>query len=152
MKGKTYVTRQGLQELKTEYEELVNIKRSEIAAKIEKARSLGDLSENAAYHQVRREQSFVEGRIAELEQILKNAKIIKNQKNGVVGLGSKVKVKFDDAEEEFLIVGEAEANQHPGKISDTSPLGKALIGRKVGDEVEVDAPAGKIIYKIIEIK
>lgn len=152
MKEKAYVTPQGLQQLKEEYEELVKVKRPEVASKIEQARSLGDLSENAAYHQIRREQSFIEGRIAELEEILKNAEVIENREKGVVNLGSRVKVEFDGQKEELIIVGEVEANHCPDKISNTSPLGKALVGHEVGEVIVIEAPGGKLEYKIVGIE
>lgn len=145
------LTREGLEKLKKEYDDLTKVKRPEIVAKIQEARSLGDLSENAAYHQARREQSFVEGRIAELEELLKNAKIIENEENGIIQLGSVVKVKLDSEEQELTLVGEAEADVTAGRISHKSPIGEALLGKKVGDVAEVEAPIGKIKYTILYV-
>lgn len=147
-----YVTKSGLKKLKKEYDELTNIKRKEIVKKLTAARDLGDLSENSAWHQAREEQSFIEGRIEELEEMLRNAKVIdENDTNGVVALGSKVRVHIDGDEEEFHIVGAPEADPKQKKISHESPLGQALLGKKVGDMVEIEAPVGKIRYKILSI-
>lgn len=145
------LTREGLEKLKKEYDDLTKVKRPEIVAKIQEARSLGDLSENAAYHQARREQSFVEGRIAELEELLKNAKIIENEENGIIQLGSVIRVKLDSEEQELTLVGEAEADVTAGRISHKSPIGEALLGKKVGDVAEVEAPIGKIKYTILYV-
>ncbi|KKP70369.1 transcription elongation factor GreA [candidate division CPR3 bacterium GWF2_35_18] len=147
-----FVTKEGLEKLKKEYEELTNVKRKEVVKKLTAARELGDLSENSAWQTAREEQSFIEGRIEELEEILRNAKVIavKNH-NGVVILGSKVKLHIDGTEEEFHIVGAPEADPKKQKISHESPLGKALLGKKIGDTVEIDAPLGRIKYRIIAI-
>lgn len=150
-KNQVFLTNEGLENFKKEYQELIQIKRPDVVEKIEEARSLGDLSENAAYHQARREQSFVEGRIAELEEILQKAKVIESEKNGLVQLGSKIRVKLDSEEQELILVDEAEADLAFGKISHKSPMGKVLIGKKAGDIVEVDAPVGKIRYTILHI-
>lgn len=150
--NKMYLTKDGLKKLQNEYNELITSKRKEIAEKIASARELGDLSENSAWQQARTEQSFLEGRILELEEIFKNVEIIeKKHSQGVISLGSKVVVHIDGDEEEFHIVGAPEANPKQKKISHESPLGKALVGRKVGDVVEIEAPIGKIKYKIIKI-
>ena len=148
---KVFLTSEGLEKLKKEYEELIQNKRPEILEEIQEARSLGDLSENAAYHQSRREQSFIEGRIAELEELLQKAKIVVVKKNGLVQLGSKVKVKLDSDEQELVLVGEAEADIAAGKISHKSPIGQALLGKTKGDIVEVEAPVGKIKYTILSV-
>ncbi|MBM4401991.1 MAG: transcription elongation factor GreA [Candidatus Cloacimonetes bacterium] len=151
LNNEVFLTKQGLEELKKEYRELTQKKRPEILEKIQSARSLGDLSENAAYHQARREQSFIDGRILELEELLQNAKIVINQGNGIVQLGSKVKVKLDSDEQELILVSEVEADIANGKISHKSPIGQALLGKKQGDVVEVEAPVGKIRYTILNV-
>lgn len=148
-----FVTKEGLKKLNKEYDELVNVKRKEVVKKLTAARELGDLSENSSWQQAREEQSFIEGRIEELEEMLRNAKVIaQKDHNGVVILGSKVRLHIDGEEEEFHIVGAPEADPKQQKISHESPLGRALLGKKVGDTVEIEAPVGRIKYRIISIK
>lgn len=149
---KVILTQEGLERLKKEYEGLVNTKRQEIVDRIAKARAEGDLSENGAYHAAKEEQAFIEGRIEELDEILKNALVEVSSKNdGLIRVGCLVKVKIEGSEEEFNIVGAPEANPSERKISHESPLGSALIGKKVGDVVEVEAPVGKITYEILSV-
>ena len=145
------MTKEGLAKLQAELEELTTTRRAEVTEKIKNARSLGDLSENSLYDQARAEQSFVEGRIQELESILEQAKVIEGTADGEVGLGSTVIVHIDGDEEQFMIVGEPEADPANSKLSHTSPLGQALIGKKVGETVEVEAPVGMISYRIEKI-
>lgn len=146
---KIYLTREGLEELKKEYEELTKTKRPEVLSRVSAARNMGDLSENAEYTVAREELSFIDGRIEELDELLKQAVLISNNNNSsTIKLGSTVKVNTPDGKEEFTVVGEWEADPKDKKISHESPLGKALIGKKVGEKVEVEAPAGKIIYTI----
>jgi len=150
---KVILTKEGLEKLKTEYEELVNTKRKDIVDRIAKAREQGDLSENGAYHAAKEEQAFIEGRIEELEVILKNALVeVSTTTDGTVKVGSLVKVKIEGGEEEFSIVGAPEANPTERKISHESPLGSALVGKKVGDVVQVEAPVGKIAYEILAVR
>ena len=154
---KIYLTEEGLEDLKKEYEELVNKKRPEILTRLSDARNQGDLSENAEYVAAREELSFIDGRIEELEELLKQATLIKEttHKSGgsvVVALGSKVTLHVDGKKEVFTVVGEWEADPTEKKISHESPLGKALLGKKVGEAFEVEAPAGKISYKISAIE
>lgn len=146
-----YLTAEGLQALKDELQELSTTKREDIASRLKEAKADGDLSENAMYDAARDEQSFVEGRIAEIEHILKHASIIAHKPGGKVALGSKVHVELEEGEQEYVIVGSTEANPDEGKISDQSPIGKALLGKKPGDEVEVTVPSGTIVYKIKHI-
>jgi transcription elongation factor GreA len=151
-KDKVFLTEEGIKKLRAEYEKLVNLKRKEVTEKIAKAREFGDLSENSEYDTAREEQSFIEGRIMELEEILSHAKPIESGKNnGTVGIGSRVKVDVDGEEDEFVIVSSVEANPMEGKISNESPVGKALLGSKVGDEVSVTTTV-KATYKVIDIK
>ncbi|OGC62375.1 transcription elongation factor GreA [candidate division WWE3 bacterium RIFCSPLOWO2_01_FULL_53_14] len=149
---KVYLTREGLKNLQEEYDQLVNVRRKEVAEKLQKARDLGDITENAAYDTARDEQAFVEGRVAELDDLLKRVEMVGEEKASAVQVGSKVKVHLDGNEQEFQIVGAPEANPVDGKISHESPLGQALLGKKVGEEVEIDAPAGRLIYHVLEIK
>ena len=149
---KVYLTREGLKNLQEEYDQLVNVRRKEVAEKLQKARDLGDITENAAYDTARDEQAFVEGRVAELDDLLKRVEMVGEEKASAVQVGSKVKVHLDGNEQEFQIVGAPEANPIDGKISHESPLGQALLGKKVGEEVEIDAPAGRLIYHVLEIK
>jgi transcription elongation factor GreA len=150
-KNEFYLTAEGLQALKDELQELTTSKRGEIAGRLKEAKADGDLSENAMYDAARDEQSFVEGRISEIEHILKHAVVISNKGNGMVSLGSKVHVQLEEGEQEYVIVGSTEANPDKGYISDQSPIGRALLGRKPGDEVHVDVPSGTIVYKIKHI-
>lgn len=145
---KIYLTKEGLEELKQEFEELSKVKRPEILNRVSQARNMGDLSENAEYTVAREELSFIDGRIEELEELLKQAVLISNNHSSTIKLGSTVKVITTDGKEEFTVVGEWEADPKDRKISHESPLGKALLGKKVGEKVEVEAPAGKIIYTI----
>ena len=149
---KVLLTSEGLEKIKKEYEELISERRKEIALRIQNARALGDLSENAEYDSAREEQAQLEGRVAELEETMKRAEVVKNNKCSVeVGVGCHVRVHLEGKNEEFHIVGAPEADPGSGKISHESPLGQALLGKKVGDKIEVDAPVGKLIYKILDI-
>ena len=150
-KNEFYLTAEGLAGLKDELQVLTTSKREEIAARLKEAKADGDLSENAMYDAARDEQSFVEGRISEIEHILKHAVVISNKGNGAVSLGSKVHVELEEGEQEYVIVGSTEANPDKGYISDQSPIGKALLGKKPGDQVEVDVPSGTITYRIKHI-
>lgn len=148
------VTQEGLSALKAELDELVNIKRPKLVERLERARQEGDLSENSDYINAREELEFLDGRIDELKNVVENAQVVSDNgvSNGQVGIGTTVIVQANGDRHEFNIVGEWEADPAQKKISHESPLGKQLVGKKVGDTVEVEAPAGKIIYKIIEIK
>ncbi len=148
-----YVTSEGLKELKEELKNLVDVKRPQLIERVATARAHGDLSENSEYAAAVQDLAFVEGRIDELEELIAKAQIIRNGKNSnhVVKLGSKVVLKVNGKSQTFELVGEWEANPLEQKISHTSPLGQALIGKKKGDKVEIDAPAGKVKYHIIKI-
>lgn len=151
-KKQFYVTQKGLEDLKTELNNLQKKKRAEVVDRVANARSMGDLSENSEYHAAKEELSLVDGRIEELEEIIKKVQVIKEDGGSkVIGLGSQVTIKVNNKEEVFSLVGEWEADPHQKKISHESPLGKALIGKKPGDKVEVEAPAGKIAYHILKI-
>src|SRR3989344_9385306 len=148
-----YVSEEGLEKLKRELQELKTTKRHEIALRLEHAKSLGDLSENAEYQEAKEEQSLVESRIVELEEIVRNAVIIKKDAHSnLVQIGSTVRVRSETGEETFTIVGSEEADPKAGKISNESPLGKSFLGRKSGDKVEVKTPGGTYTYSIAELK
>lgn len=146
------LTKEGLEELRAEYDDLVKTKRPAGVARLADARELGDLSENSEYAAAKSDLDFIDGRIAELEEILHGAKVVTNHTKGSVDVGCKVTLHLNGKEEEFTVVGEWEADPVKKKISHTSPLGKALYGKKSGDEVYVDAPAGRILYKILKIE
>lgn len=148
-----YISPEGLKKIKEELETLKTINRPEIIDRIAKARDLGDLSENAEYHDAREQQSFVEGRIQELESLIKDAIIIKNKKSGIIQIGSTVHASCDNGMKvKYQIVGPAEANPAEGKISHESPLGRAFLGKGLGHEFELKIPAGlmKCIIEHIE--
>lgn len=156
MEKKIRLTDEGLKKLQEELEYLKTTGRSDIAEKIKVARGYGDLSENSEYDEAKNEQAKIEARIVEVEAMLKNVEIISEAKGGnskVVTLGSKVKlldIEFDE-ELEYRIVGSAEADPLKGLISDESPVGKALLDRKVGETVVAEAPAGELKFKILGV-
>ena len=146
------ITKQGLNSLKEELDGLQNEKRPKLVERLAYARTQGDLSENSDYQNARDELEFLDGRISELDNVIKKAKVVKASKNPEeVSFGTKVELKANGKEHIYEIVGEWEADPVEKRISHTSPLGQALIGKRVGDKVEVEAPAGKVIYKILKI-
>lgn len=150
---KKYLTPEGLEKLKKELNYLKKVKRKEIAERLKKTASMGDLSENAAYHEAKEAQGFLEGRILELEETIKEAKVVKKiDKAGWVQISSTVVVSSNGKEEKFKIVGTVEADPLNGRISLESPLGKALLDKPEGAVVTVKTPNGKIEYKIIKIR
>lgn len=158
--AEVYLTRKGYEKLKEEYRFLTEEERSKVAHKIKEARELGDISENAEYDSAREEQSFVEGRILELKKLLAEAKVVGRETTAtaaaksdlaVVKVGSRVKVSIDSQEEVFEVVGAQEADPAICRISHEAPLGRALLGKKVGDKVEVEAPVGRLVYTILEV-
>ena len=155
MDKKNILTYQGLKKLEDELQELKVVRRKEVAAKIKEAREQGDLSENAEYDAAKDEQRDIEARIEELEKILKNAEVVVEEEADLdkVSIGCSVKIldcEFDE-ELEYKIVGSTEANSLKGKISNESPVGKALLGKQVGDTVTVETPAGEFSYKVLSI-
>ena len=153
---KNLLTYEGLKKLEDELQDLKVVKRKQIAQKIKEAREQGDLSENAEYDAAKDEQRDIEARIEQIEKILKNAEVVVEDEVDLdkINVGCKVTVldvEFDE-EEEFKIVGSSEANSLGGKISNESPVGKALLGAKVGDTVRVETQAGMIEYKVLEIQ
>ena len=155
MAKQVLLTDEGLKKLETELEELKGNKRKEIADKIEVARSFGDLSENSEYDEAKNEQAIVEARIAELEATLRNVKILDEDDltTEMIHVGSKIKVFDKEVDEEvsYQIVGSTEADPMNGRISDESPVGKALLGHKVGDVVDVEVPDGVVTFEILDI-
>lgn len=154
---KIYLTKEGLAQLKKELEELTKIKRPDVLSRVSQARNMGDLSENAEYVAAREELSFIDGRIDEIEELLKQVSIISGSStskssNRVIKLGSTVTLDLNGKKELFTVVGEWEADPMDKKISHESPLGKALIGKQTGEKVEVEAPAGRILYTILDVK
>lgn len=148
-----YLTVQGLEDLKKEFEQLKDKKIPDIANLIDEAKQQGDLSENAEYHQAKEEMAWAQGRLQELRYILDNAEVMSPvQKNqGVIMVGSTIKIKNNATTKSFTIVGPHEASPLQGKISNESPLGESFLGHKVGDDVVVITPAGKQTYEILEI-
>lgn len=154
-KKKVYLTEQGYENLKKELDDLINVKRPENINAIKEARALGDLSENADYDAARAEQAEIEGRIKQVEVMLENAEIIKEASKDKVGIGSTVAIEYlddEDEEDEYTIVGSQEADPFAFKISNESPIAKALISKKVGDIVTVESPNGSYQVKITSIK
>jgi transcription elongation factor GreA len=148
-----YLTLEGKKKLEEELEYLVNVRRKEVAVEIQAAKEEGDISENSAYDEAKLTQGFVEGRIQTIEAQLRNAEIIQqNGKSDHVGVGNQVTVAEDGmGEETYHIVGSAEADPLNGKISNESPIGKALLGAKVGDVVTAETPGGEIAFKVVKI-
>lgn len=156
MAKKNILTYEGLQRLEEELQDLKVVKRREIAQKIKEAREQGDLSENAEYDAAKDEQRDIEARIEEIEMILKNAEVVVEDEVDLdkISVGCKVRILDTEYNEEleYKIVGSTEANSLKGKISNESPLGRALLGSRVGDEVKVEAPVGELTYKVLEIQ
>jgi transcription elongation factor GreA len=158
MKERIPVTREGLAQLQAEYDELVNVRRPQIISAVAEARAEGDLRENAGYHAAKNDQGFIEGRIRDLEQMFKLVDILDDTptstKGGVktVGLGATVTVEIDGDQEKYTIVGAVEAKPAQGRISNVSPVGKALMGRHIGDTVNIQTPASVLKARIISIE
>jgi transcription elongation factor GreA len=155
MTERVYLTPDGKEDLERELNELLTVRRPALAQKLKEAVAEGDLKENADYHDAKEQQAFLEGRIQYIENILRSAEIIVNSgSSDIVHVGSLVTIVEDgnDEEETYSIVGAAEANPREGKISNESPIGGALLGRKKGDKVRVSTPNGEIIFKIKKIK
>jgi transcription elongation factor GreA len=150
----SYLSREGLERLRAELEEMVTVRRVEVAQRIHDAKEHGDLTENAEYEDAKNEQAFVEGRIQSLEALIKNAILIdEHHSTDHVSIGTTVVVEGPDGDrEEYHIVGSAEAAPTEGRISNESPVGHALLGKKKGEKVVVQVPAGDVTYKIMEIR
>ena len=148
-----YLSAEALEKVKQEVHMLKTVKRQEIAGRLEHAKSLGDLSENAEYQEAKEEQTLVEQRIAEFEERIREAVVmVRPTKTDKVSVGSTVRATSGKREIVYTIVGSEEANPAAGKVSNESPLGKAFLGKKVGEHVEVKAPAGSTVYTVVEIQ
>jgi len=160
MGEEVFLTREGMEKLKAELHHLKTVRRKEVADRIKEAREYGDIIENSEYDDAKNEQAFVEGRIKDLEQLLRNVKIIEDDEgeekggNAEVKIGSTVELKDLESEDFFVytVVGSAEADPSENKISNESPVGKAILGKKVGEKVTVEVPAGTIDYEIVSIR
>ncbi len=154
MTEQTFLTREGLKKLEEELNFLRTVRRAQVAERLHNAQEDGELIENAEYEDAKNEQAFLEGKILSLEAMLSNAVIIENDgQGGVVSLGSMVTIKEPGGKpESYMLVGAAEANPQGGRISNESPLGKALLGRKVGDDVKVNAPQGTLQFRVVSIE
>lgn len=150
-KKEILITQEGLEKLKAELQELTTQRRPEIVNRIKIAKELGDLSENAEYTSAKEEQSFVEGRIQEVEQILKQAKVVSETHTSTISIGSAIKVTVEGDEDSFELVGPTESDPEKGKISVDSPVGRALLGHKAKDKVTVQTPDGPVVYQIISV-
>ena len=148
----TYLSKDGLEKLRAELDEMVSVKRPEVANRIHDAKEHGDLSENAEYEDAKNEQAFVEGRIQGLSALIKNAVIIDEHTSTThVQIGSTVELQGDAGKETYTIVGSAEAAPASGRISNESPVGRALLGKKKGDKVTIAVHAGDMHYKVVSI-
>lgn len=150
----TFLTQEGKEKLEQELDWLINTRRPQVAERIRQAKEEGDLRENAEYDDAKMEQGFVEGRIKELEYLLKNTQIIQHTGGSVVALGSTVTIKEDgiDEEETYTVVGATEADPRAGRISNESPLGSKLIGQKKGAKIKVQTPGGQVTFKILKVQ
>jgi transcription elongation factor GreA len=154
MTNQTFLTREGLKKLEEELTHLRTVRRAEVAERLHNAQEDGELIENAEYEDAKNEQAFLEGKILDLEAKLSNAVLIdEHHQKGIVSLGCKVSIREGHHKPEiYMLVGAAEANPKEGRISNESPLGKALLGRKVGEDVKVAAPAGTFSYRIVSVE
>jgi transcription elongation factor GreA len=153
MTQRTYLTQEGEKKLRAELAELTGPRREELAKRLRSAIQMGDLSENADYHKAKEDQAFLEGRIQEIEAVLRTAVVVKKSRSDVVAVGSTVTVQEDNFDPEtYYLVGAKEADPRNGKISNESPIGRALMDHKVGDVVEAETPGGKIRFKILKIE
>lgn len=145
-----FLTKNGYKKLKKRFKKLKE-ERKEIAKRIEKAKEMGDISENAGYEKAKEDQAFTEGKIQKLKNIFRNAKIVEKQEGSKIGIGSQMKVKVDGEEKKLHLVGEGEIDPAAGKISYESPIGKKLMGKEKGDEITVETPSGETTYKVMEV-
>ncbi len=152
---KVLLTAEGLEKLKSELENLLNTKRPQVLEKLQRSKELSDTEDNAEYEDAKNEQAFVEGRIKTVEKVIKNAEVVSSEKArrpSRVEFGTTVTVLNENGEEKgYTIVGKAETDPKEGKISHESPVGKALLGKHIGDEIEVEAPRGTIKYRVLAI-
>jgi transcription elongation factor GreA len=153
MTKKIQFTSEGFEKLKKELEELSGTKKQNAIDRLQKARAMGDLSENSEYTAAKEDLAFVEGRVRELEEVIKNAEIVeKTSSENKIEIGSTIILEIQGKQDTYMLVGEFEANPREKKLSQTSPIGKALLGMKKGDVIDVKVPVGTMKYKIIDIK
>jgi transcription elongation factor GreA len=153
MNQQMYLTPEGAEKLRAELKQLTGPRREELSQRLRSAIQMGDLSENADYHKAKEDQAFLEGRIQEIEAVLRTAVIVEKTNSDVVTVGSTVTVQEDDfSPETYYLVGAKEADPRHGKISNESPIGRALMEHKVGDVVEAETPGGKLKFKILKIE
>jgi transcription elongation factor GreA len=153
MNQQTYLTPEGAEKLSAELKELTGPRREELSQRLRSAIQMGDLSENADYHKAKEDQAFLEGRIQEIEAVLRTAVIVEKTKSDFVTVGATVTVQEENfSPETYYLVGAKEADPRNGKISNESPIGRALMEHKVGDVVEAETPGGKIKFKILKIE
>jgi len=153
MNQQIYLTPEGAEKLRTELKELTGPRREELSRRLRSAIQMGDLSENADYHKAKEDQAFLEGRIQEIEAVLRTAVIVEKTNSDVVTVGSTVTMQEDNFDPEtYYVVGGKEADPRQGKISNESPIGSALMGHKVGDVVEAATPGGKVKFKILKVE
>lgn len=152
--GKKYLTKEKFKELQAELQDLISVKRREVAEQLEHSKSMGDLKENAEYHEARDSQAKLEARISELENTIKNAEMLKHHKGDTVDVGSTVAIqKVKETEvHTYDIVGPEEADMTAGRLSHESPLGRSLIGKKKGDEFSIETPKGKVGYRVVDVR
>ena len=149
----SYLTQEGEKKLKAELAELTGPRREELSQRLRSAIQMGDLSENADYHKAKEDQAFLEGRIQEIEAVLRTATVVEKTHSDVVTIGSQVTVQEENfSPETYYMVGAKEADPRNGKISNESPIGKVLMDRKVGDVVEAETPGGKLKFKILKVE
>lgn len=156
MEKNVFLTQEGLEKLQQELENLKTVRRKEVAERLKQAIGFGDLSENSEYDDAKNEQAFIEGEIQRLEEMLSNVQVIEDGlkvDDGTITIGAKVTIRFvgDDEEEEYKIVGTVEADPMNNRISNESPVGKAIIGHKAGDIVDVESPSGMVQYEILKV-
>ncbi len=150
---KHQISKKGFKKVQQEYQELKKVKRPQVVERVQKARAMGDLSENSEYHSAKESLRFIDRRIRELDEIINNAQVLDEKLDvTTVQIGNKVVIKHDNKKEEYMIVGEYEADPLKKKISSSSPIGQALIGKKSGDKATVKTPAGEVIYDIIHLE
>ena len=146
-----YLTKEGLEQLQKELNELKTVRKREVAGRIERAKELGDLSENAEYQDAKDEMAFMEGRIMELENVVSRAEVIDHKGGDTVTVGSTVTITSGQINKTYTIVGPNEAKPAEGRISNESPLARALIGHRLGDEVTIQTPGGSVVYKVEKV-
>ena len=152
-KKEFYLTKDGVEKLKAELEDLSTVQRQKVAQELKEAKDFGDLSENSSWDAAKDHQVFIEGRIAEVEQILRNVVVISApKKHDAVNIGSTVHLEIEDGKQIYQIVGSTEANPTEGKISNESPIGRALMGKKKGEEVAINVPSGEMVFKVVHIE